>query len=474
MHKLLSVLFIGFALTACGGAEQGESIQLPPVTAVITAPEQVLIAGDTVRLSGSTSQSGGKALSYAWSLTSKPANSAVQLNSASAAELQFVADIAGNYVVTLEVTAGTERKTTSVTLDVKANQSPELKLSYQQDQVMLVGKTFVLDASMSVDPEQRPLSYNWQLVSQPMGSSLNLAQAGSIEFSPTVAGEYVIELNVRDGVNVVSRTELLTVFNSERVLSADPTSALNAEEQLLAFFGEGSLDLPITHDAEHVQLANEPAVGEHFVFIAHLKEDGDRTVPFGVTDRQRTEVKSYNLSADELVCRQDDHMRIAFTMKADSLNLSTSFTHLFQLKGQSELPLITLSAQRTDLIEALRVKHYSGNQTLAAVDWKKANNRWLDVVIAFQCTEQGYLKVQVKDVLTKELYLDVNKSGLSMWQGVANDLYGMKAGLYRRIKDDCISAPVEDPKSCHNAKIKDGLESEEDSVRIGDLSISKY
>lgn len=482
MYKFINLLMLSLVIAGCGGgSEQKQEPQSAAVVSVISPIASSFIVGDTISLNGGQSQGGAGQLSYSWTLTDKPAGSVVQINTTSA-QLQFVADMAGEYLVSLEVSALGQRHSSSIRLQVNANQSPELKLADLSDQTLILGSSWLLDASLSTDPEQRALSFNWQLTRQPQGSALQLATGSKIEFNPKVAGAYTIVLEVSDGYNKVQRQLEWMVYRTQSVLQADLASGQSAAAQLTSFFGEGSLDLPLTHaktqltptqTAEHLQLATNAEAGDHFVLLSHVKLDGDRAVLLSDTDRQRTEFKSYNQSPESLVCRQGDQLKVAYLMKADDLKLSTSFTHLFQLKGQSELPLFTLSAQRTDTVEALRLRYQPENRTLAAVAWEKVNNRWLDVSMAFQCAEQGYLKVKIKDLQTGELYMDFSQSAVVMWQGVSDDVYGIKAGIYRKVKENCTPSQPEAATACSDTEIKKGLDNEQDSLRIGRFSISK-
>ena len=87
----------------------------PSVTAVVTnvAPvanagvTQHVVAGSVVTLDGSaSSDANGDSLTYAWTLTSKPAGSTAALSSATSAKPSFTADVVGTYVLSLVVNDG--------------------------------------------------------------------------------------------------------------------------------------------------------------------------------------------------------------------------------------------------------------------------------------------------------------------------------------------------------------------------------
>jgi uncharacterized protein (TIGR03790 family) len=112
--KILPILLSVLLLAACGGGG-GTSTPTPTPTPTPTNTAPVANAGvaqnvgigSLVTLDGSaSSDANGDALSYAWSLSSKPAGSGAALLSGTTPRPTFVADVAGTYTASLTVSDG--------------------------------------------------------------------------------------------------------------------------------------------------------------------------------------------------------------------------------------------------------------------------------------------------------------------------------------------------------------------------------
>jgi len=94
---------------------------------------QNVVAGSTVRLNGAASSDANRdPLTYAWTLTSKPAGSAAALTNASAVAPTFVADKAGTYVATLVVNDGKLNSTTVAVANVAYGKIPDSGITASQ------------------------------------------------------------------------------------------------------------------------------------------------------------------------------------------------------------------------------------------------------------------------------------------------------------------------------------------------------
>jgi hypothetical protein len=180
----------------------------------IAGNNQNVVANNNVTLDGSTSSdANGDALTYAWSLTSKPIGSTATLASATSARPTFTADVSGTYVASLTVNDGQVNSniaTVSVTA-TRANAAPMANAGSAQS--VLASNTVTLDGSNSSDANGDPLSYNWSLTSKPVSSNATLSSATSARptFTADVAGAYVASLTVNDGqVNSTAATVSVT------------------------------------------------------------------------------------------------------------------------------------------------------------------------------------------------------------------------------------------------------------------------
>ena len=191
-------------------------------------PDQAATVGATITLDGSGSTDvDGNPLTYDWMFVSVPTGSAATFSNPTAAKPTFVADKAGQYVAQLIVNDGTVNSlpdtvtitTTAVNMAPVANAGP--------DQTVPAGSTVQLDGSASKDPDGNALRYQWALTVKPTGSKATLSNATTMmaSFIADVAGQYVAQLTVNDGmVNSAPDTVTITTLggNTAPVANAGP------------------------------------------------------------------------------------------------------------------------------------------------------------------------------------------------------------------------------------------------------------
>jgi preprotein translocase subunit SecF len=136
---------------------------------------QNVVAGTTTTLDGSaSSDANGDALTYKWIMISKPLTSTAALSSDTAIKPTFVADRAGTYVLSLQVSDGKLSSNLSyVTISAgAANLAPVASAGTAQ--TVARGATVTLDGSASSDANGDTLIYTWTMTFRPTTSAATL------------------------------------------------------------------------------------------------------------------------------------------------------------------------------------------------------------------------------------------------------------------------------------------------------------
>ncbi len=217
--------------------------------------DQMAFPGDLVTLDGAASvdpDEGPAALSFAWALLTVPEGSSVEaadLLGSETALVSFSPDVAGRYVLELTVDDGLDEDRDTVEIDVRIpNVPPNARAG--GDQEIELGADAQLDGSASDDPDAgpQPLAYLWRFVSLPPGSALENADLAGAEtvfagFVPDVAGDYVLELVVFDGMDTRSDNTVVRVVvpNVPPVADAGPDANVFVGA-LVDLDGTGSFD----------------------------------------------------------------------------------------------------------------------------------------------------------------------------------------------------------------------------------------
>ena len=163
--------------------------------------QAVVVLGTTIQLNGSQSYDlDGDYFSYSWSFTSKPEGSNANLNNAAMDNPTFIADIQGDYILSLVVTdifGASNSDTVRISFD---NVKP---IAIAGDNRSVVrGATVYINGSGSSDANGDPLTYSWSFASRPDGSTTDFIDSTSplTSFIADIAGTYVISLVVNDGL----------------------------------------------------------------------------------------------------------------------------------------------------------------------------------------------------------------------------------------------------------------------------------
>lgn len=212
-------------------------LSLSGYAAANTAPlanagaDQKVAPGALVTVDGvASSDADGNALTFKWTLTTKPAGSTAALSSATARNPSFSADIAGSYRARLVVNDGTVNSV-SDSVTISANTKPIANAGADKNAVL--GTLVTLSGSASSDPDGDPLTYKWTLTSKPAGSAavLNLATTVAPTFTPDLAGSYVAKLVVKDG-------KLNSIADSIKVMASAPP--------IIELAANGGFEVPAT------------------------------------------------------------------------------------------------------------------------------------------------------------------------------------------------------------------------------------
>jgi hypothetical protein len=215
--------------------------------------DQTTHVGTLVTLDGSASSdpTGLLPLTYAWSMISKPAGSAVTLSDPSAVDPTFTPDRLGDYLVQLIVTNAAGVSSLPDTVTVSTLNSPPLADAGPDQAITLLGAQVHLDGSQSFDPDGQAITYRWSILSKPVGSNATLTDSTTAKpsFIADVHGDYTIQLIVTDSLGAASKPATVQVSfgNVAPVAHAGPNESV--------FVGETvTLNGSESNDANHDRL----------------------------------------------------------------------------------------------------------------------------------------------------------------------------------------------------------------------------
>ena len=142
---------------------KGRNIAVAPLANAGTA--QNVVTGTTVTLNGSGStDANGDALTYAWTLTSKPAGSNATLSGANTVNPTFVADVAGSYVASL-VARDDSLNSTPATVTVSVVEKDYSNVTdYSKIGNTLISAVEIMNENMLANPIYFDNLYNYNQV----------------------------------------------------------------------------------------------------------------------------------------------------------------------------------------------------------------------------------------------------------------------------------------------------------------------
>ena len=193
---------------------------VPPVavakadTYSVTVPRSLNMVQPTVHLDGSDSKPGnGFSLTYRWEIKQSPTGSSALLVGPTAAKPTFAPDKVGTYRIGLVVNDGLLDSDVSVVTIFARDTNVEPVANAGKDVTAAPEAYVVLDGTGSTDPNGDELTYTWNLVGQPFGSTAKLysTTAPKPAFVAKDVGVYVISLIVTDKEYLSSKESFVSV-----------------------------------------------------------------------------------------------------------------------------------------------------------------------------------------------------------------------------------------------------------------------
>jgi hypothetical protein len=247
--KTFTVLIaLGSLLAACGGGGNGTvAVDNNTVPTADAGADQNVSTGTLVTLDGSGSlDADGDLIDYQWTLIHKPEASTASLLDAITVAPSFTADVDGIYVASLVVSDASKESTPAIVAVTAATGNSVPVADAGPDIDVYTGNLVSLDGGNSSDADTDALSYNWEFIYQPGGSTALLVDAitATPDFTPDLDGIYVISLFVNDGTvdSVVD-----TMIVSSTTLNLAPVANAGVDQEvpikaLVTLDGSGSSD----------------------------------------------------------------------------------------------------------------------------------------------------------------------------------------------------------------------------------------
>jgi hypothetical protein len=222
--------------------------------------DQSALVGGVVNLDGSGSTDGdGDALTYAWTLNSRPATSSAALQNANTATPAFTIDQPGTYVAQLIVNDGEAASAPDTVTISTVNSAPVASISAPA--TVKWRSTVTLDGTASSDRDGDPLGFNWSMLTRPDGSetAIDGAQLPTSTFTADKPGVYVTQLVVNDGhINSEPASATITATNTTPVANDDSaTTSVGTLVDVLVLTNDSDPD----DDPLSIDAVTQPAHG---------------------------------------------------------------------------------------------------------------------------------------------------------------------------------------------------------------------
>ncbi len=242
-------------LTVSSGANSDSASVI--VSTTHTAPvadagaNQTVALGATATLNGSGSTDpDGNALSYAWTLLSRPAGSSAVLSGANTITPGFAVDQPGSYNAQLIVSDSFTSSAPSTVVINTENTPPVANAGSAQ--VVNAGSLVQLSGAGSTDVDGNKLTYQWSLLLVPAGSAAALSDPALVNpaFQADLDGAYIAQLIVNDGF--ANSTPVTVIITTSAVVAPAANAGLGQTVEpntTVALSGSGTdpQGLPLTY-----------------------------------------------------------------------------------------------------------------------------------------------------------------------------------------------------------------------------------
>lgn len=175
------------------------STELPPI-ARLQVTGQAAVGQQVVADAAGSMDPLQQPLQYRWQFVTKPARSAAQLQDADASKTSFRPDIAGQYLLALQLSNGKVQSEWRRVIQVAT--PPTLRITGPQQATVNQALTLQAQATSA----DSALRYQWAVLRSPVAVTLAESSSAALQWRPPVAGRYQLQLQVTDSQQLTTAT----------------------------------------------------------------------------------------------------------------------------------------------------------------------------------------------------------------------------------------------------------------------------